>query len=171
MTATPNPDVVVDALARSLLDSCWLDEHTYDLPFGTTLRLTFEPDDCSSIFDDSGPDTWCGSLEPASVDYSGRVSPRPSGFTGAAEIIYVGRSHDPVWWQPPADLWAPSDERNALRRHVSDLLESGYYVLTLEHRHNGRTLAAASLGGICPDIDSVTTRDFLSDLYSEVCYR
>lgn len=172
MMAYPDSDTVADALANSLLDSYWLDDHTYYLPFGSALRLTFQPDDGYSILDDSGPDMWCGCLALASVDrMSGHVSPRPSDFTGAAEVIYVGRSHDPVWWEPPRELRAPSDARNALRRHLSDLLESGYYMLTLEHVHNGRTLAMASFGGIDPYIDSLSTRDYISDLYSEVCYR
>lgn len=172
MMAYPDSDTVADALADSLLGNYWSDDHTYDLPFGSTLRLTLEPDYGYSVLDDSGPDTLYGCLAPASVDrMSGHVSPRPSDFTGAAEVIYVGRSHDPVWWEPPRELRAPSDARNALRRHLSDLLEYGYYILTLEHVHNGRTLAVASICGVDPNLDSLSARDYLSDLYSEVCYR
>lgn len=172
MMAYPDSDTVADALANSLLDSYWLDEHTYDLPFGSELVAVLDSDPYSDIISESGQGVWCGSLSHAYRDhYSGRTESRPDGFTGAAEILYIGRSADPVWWEPPEDMRTPGPNRDSLRSTVVRILEDGYSTLTLSHRLAGRTLATASMSGIEPDLDPSDMSDILSDLYSEVCYR
>lgn len=170
----PDPTATVDALARGILDDGMVFDRpfTLDLPFGSSLSVTWEHDPYMSVLDESGPDMWCGSLAWVEHDRDTGHRIRPDGFTGAAEILPDGCSRDAIWWEPPADARAPGNLRDSIRRNVLDLLEYGYYTLELTYNApDGRPLRSAYLGGIEPDPDSMSVRDFLSDLYAEVCGR
>ena len=105
------------------------DGDTLQLPDGRTLRLVIEQDWEASIndFDCYGriekyshPHTWP----------EGHRS-RPDGFDGNAEKLSCGRDAW-IWWQAPAYVVRGTDEFRALRSHVIELLDRGFYCIGLE---------------------------------------
>jgi hypothetical protein len=170
----PDPrDELIDALADDI-------GSTYGAPnthkVGSVLwRATLEPDELSwsENLRDHG-DVWGDTAYPdhRPNDYGYRDA-RPEGFDGNAEILRVGRN-DPIWWQPPADVPRTSPHFAELRRQVSDLLEYGFQVITVERCEGtdayGRPIvvAAASLGGIEPYADGAYLRELIGDLVDEV---
>lgn len=165
-----------DDIIAGIIDGRYCDgSAVVTLPDGAVVTLSAEPDPYMSIIDESGPGMWCGSLAYVERDRDTGHYVRPAGYTGAAEILHVGRSYDAVWWEPPADVRAPGPARDALRSVVSSLLESGYYIISLtyagpDHDYYGRPVirAASSIGGIEPDPDDDYLSDLLSDLLSDI---
>lgn len=167
----PDDEILPDLIAGRYCDG----SSVVTIPDGAVVTLSAEPDPYMSIVDESGHGVWCGSLAYAERDRETGHYVRPAGYTGAAEILHVGRSYDAVWWEPPADVRAPGPVRDALRSTVSNLLESGYYVLSVTYAgpdrdYYGRPIirAAASIGGIEPDPDDDYLSDLLSDLLSDI---
>lgn len=147
------------------------DRDTYDMPDGRTLRLCITPDEGFDIFaclDTYGRIEWVD--DRTWNDYGYRKG-RPDGFDGNAEKIRANRSEE-VWWQPPTDGPKRGAEGWAeLRSLVSDLLEFGCYVITVELLDGEDAYRrpivrdAASIGGVEP---LSYGSDYLSELVSDL---
>lgn len=101
------------------------DGATVDLGGGYRLRLRITPDEWTTIEDDE----YLGRVQ---WSYGGDWAKRPEGFDGNAEVIRADRGSR-LWWQPSD--YAPKRgtvEFYEYRRNVSDLLEYGFSVVTLE---------------------------------------
>jgi len=140
--------IPIDAITAALTS----DGDTFDLPDGRTVRLRITPDDIDP-FDEYGSFGKIGEIR--RNDFSNRGE-RPARFDGNAEKLWAGQSHQ-VWWQPPADGPTRSSEGFAeLRQLVTELLEFGMIVVTVEILNGtdayGRPIAqsAESLSGIEP---------------------
>ncbi len=149
------------------------DGATVELPSGESLRLHIGYDDVNP-FDD--------------VDCYGRIANvarfggygtnergyalRPQGFDGNAEKLDYDRGES-VWWQPPTDVPRSSEHFAALRRHVLELLERGYYVVRVELRRNVDAyrrpivVDVASLFGV-DSIDDGYLTEIVAELLSEI---
>ena len=160
------------------LDALTSDGDTFDIDDTHQLRLTIEHDDQASIndYDCYGTVSWVDSYR------SGRAR-RPSEMDGAAAKLQVGRG-DWVWWQPPRDMtsakrwggdpdeWA--QQLNALREHVTELVEYGFSVvgvqlheLVLDSRgHEHWVLLNADYIGGVDSVKPEYLRDYLADMIS-----
>ncbi len=140
---------------------------------GVQYRVTVDLDDMPVLPIQNWGDIW-GKTSEYAYDYTNdRETPRPDGFTGNAEKIEVDRGYW-VWWEPfndggdyPINKRGTS-EFDQYRAQVTDLLRTGFYVVTLERLEGidayGQPIVAAfaSLGGI----DSL---GFASDFLAEIC--
>jgi hypothetical protein len=118
----------LEELAKELA-SCEYGAPTLAEYNGMTFRAKFEIDEDSSIFDDGD---WYGALAWVKTErWSGRPSPRPDGFDGAALKLQT-RGGDPIWWQPPADIVKDPENVAAMRSTILDILEYGYHGIVLE---------------------------------------
>lgn len=167
----PDDEILTDLIAGRYCDG----SSVVTIPNGAVVTLSARPDPYRSIVNESGPGVWCGSLAYVEHDLDTGHYVRPAGYTGAAEILHIGRSYDAVWWEPPADVRTPGPVRDALRSAVLNLLERGYYVLSVTYAgpdrdYYGRPIirAAASIGGIEPDPDDDDLSDLLPDLLSDI---
>lgn len=144
-----------------------------ELPNNLIARLSVEPDYSTEINDFD-----CyGKVFPAHYrTWNGRVSQRPEGCDGAAEIVHYDRG-SVAWWQPPTEdrddrrRWHTDDQyRRTLRSHVSDLLAHGFDMIRLElcrgidAYKRDVVIDFATLGGIEP----FTKRDDLVRLVAEL---
>lgn len=158
-----------DEITRALTD----DGDTLELPDGRTLRVRTEPDDMT-IMDEQGEGMWCGRLEwvRANRDYWPARYSRPDGFDGAAEIIRR-EDGEALWWDVPTDLRgdANRENRDAVRREITELLNCGYRVVVLELCNGedayGRPIVEsfASVGAVGW---SVSLGEFIPDLADEL---
>lgn len=159
-----------DTTRAAAIEALRDDRATYDMPDGRTLRLCITPDEGFDPFaelDTYGRVAW--------VDDRGYRQGRPDGFDGNAEKLQAGRSEQ-VWWQPPAD----GPKRGAegwreLRSLVSDLLEFGCSVVTVELLEGEDAYRrpivrdAASVGGVEPmSYGSEYLSELVSDLLAEL---
>ena len=110
----PDDEIIPDLIAGRYCDG----SSVVTIPDGAVVTISSEPDPYMSIVDESGPGVWCGSLAYVERDRETGHYVRPAGYTGAAEILHVGRSYDAVWWEPPADVRAPRPGRDAHRSAV-----------------------------------------------------
>lgn len=166
MTYTPNNltgELVAD-IAAELLNS-----ERITFTDGSVLTLTVEHDPFWSIFDDGD---WLGSFAAVQqTRWSGYDAPRPEGFDGRARKLHVGRSHDGVWWQPPADI-VDTDAINSMRREVLNLLEYGYSIVAVEWTNRvdgkGRPLndIGYSLGGASESQIGAALEDIIGEVES-----
>ena len=138
---------------------------------GSALRFMITGDDFATVDDDGD---WFGEIAPVTYRDYVHHDPRPNGFDGRARIIRPGQGRDTYWWQPPSDI--TDDYLPTLERSLVEILERGYYSVTLERTHEsdayGRPIVVgfASLGMVDPSTvdDSDALADVLADLVAEV---
>lgn len=138
---------------------------------GRMLRLRLAVDEDTSINDFDG----FGKTEQYSHRYiyeEGRAQ-RPSNFTGNSEKVQISRG-DWIWWEPPTN--GPkrgTPEFVEFRQQVRDLLECGFYVVTLELCDGtdayGRPIVVdmTSLGGV-DDVSSKYLPEVVADIAWEI---
>lgn len=115
---------------------------------GYTLTLHTEPDEHMSIMDEQGEGVWCGRLEYATEDrYSGHYI-RPDWADGGAELLRATRGYDAIWWRPLDDCLSDRTVRDAVRRTILDLLESGYVGCWVELTTPDAVYASNSMWGL-----------------------
>ena len=144
--------------------------HTVAYEDGTevtfTLDVTYDDVDVCHL--------WCdesmGELgEPRRNACTGREY-RPDGFDGAARKLYVGRSYDAWWWQPPAELKGDREAIDMLADYVKAILEWGWQLVTLEMTVRDETGAestySGTIGGVEPTDDGMhhAISDYLLDM-------
>lgn len=149
------------------------DGNALDIGNGQSLRLRIESDDISP-FEET--DTY-GRIAGLQFDrfYRHGERPRPDGFNGNAEKLYVPNNGGTYWWQPPAD--GPkrgTDEFKGLRKRVLELLEYGYcaYVLELLEGENAYhepiVRKFANLGEIEPFPTVEYRAEIVRNLWTEI---
>ena len=187
------------AVARELLDGADVSYPTYGNRESETRRLEL-PDGrvaaLSVVYDeDSGIGEWIGRdgrreshhddifgtfTHRAPCRDTGRPSPRPDGFTGAARVfVRYGQGCDrldgAVWWQPPADVLEQSNAREAVEslvRTIDSYLSGDWYhvgfIVTITE--DGEEVGSASLFGIEWGLDDAdgTHADYLRETVAEL---
>lgn len=145
----------------------YFDCHDYR---GHVVKLS--ADDCANLSDLGD---FYGTVVGASRTWAGWVEARPAGFDGAARVLYVGRSADAYWWQPPADAARDRGLCDALSASLVRVLEEGWAVLWVERVDDERVDAYGrpivtdyvTLGGLDPT-ETDEWRSYADDLIAEL---
>lgn len=159
-----------DVQREAALDALEDDDDRYELSDTVTLRLKSLPDD-GDPFQET--DTY-GQI--ADAEYRGSYPPRPDGFDGNAEKMWLQQNGGCVWWQPPADVKRTDDGFKELRDLVNDIASFGHHGLVLEWLEGsdayGRPIVrfSASLWGLEPFLDNAYRRTIVGELLGELEY-
>jgi hypothetical protein len=149
---------------------------------GYRWRVALRSDEWCDVVDEiNGVDCW-GKVARVEVEHhTGYPKPRPDGFDGLAEKINDPRG-GAWWWQPTLDVWGISPQRwredaglrRMSRQGVADLLEYGFYLLTVERYvlecpacKCDRHVSDWTIGGIEPFPEASYLADIIEEAISE----